>query len=165
MARSSIINEKDLEWTGQSMGNKFQFRRKSLGSPAGGDKLGCSLYEIPPGKTAWPYHYHLANEEAIYVLSGSGTLRIDGREETISDGDYISLPAGEMPHQIINNSDDTLRYICFSTMIEPDVAVYPDSDKLGVFAGSAPGGPKEKRTVHKYFRGGSEVDYWDGEGG
>ncbi|KRT66411.1 MAG: cupin domain-containing protein [Candidatus Dadabacteria bacterium CSP1-2] len=110
-----------------------------------------------------PYHYHSANEEAIYILEGKGTLRMDGEEIGISKGDYITCPAGSGAHQIINSSDNILRYLCFSTMLEPDVIVYPDSNKIGIFVGSAPGGPKEKRTVHKYLRGDAEVDYWDVE--
>jgi uncharacterized cupin superfamily protein len=30
------------------------------------------------------YHYHSANEEAIYVLEGAGTLRMDEEEIEIS---------------------------------------------------------------------------------
>jgi len=88
---------------------------------------------------------------------------MDGEEIEISKGDYITCPAGSGAHQIINTSDKTLRYLCFSTMIEPDVIVYPDSNKIGIFVDSAPGGPKKKRTLHKYLRGDAEVDYWDGE--
>ncbi len=107
---------------------------------------------------------HLANEEAIYVLRGSGTLRIGEREVAVSRGDYVALPAGESgSHQITNASNETLRYLCFSTMVEPDVMVYPDSDKVGLFAGSAPGGPKEKRTFSKFLRGDAEVGYYEGE--
>ncbi len=56
-----------------------------------------------------------------------------------------------------------LRYLCFSTMVEPDVTVYPDSGKVGIFGGAAPGGPKEKRTLSKFLRGDAEVGYYDGE--
>jgi hypothetical protein len=48
-------------------------------------------------------------------------------------------------------------------MAEPDIIVYPDSGKVGLFAGSAPGGPKEKRTLHKYLKKDAEVGYFDGE--
>ena len=48
-------------------------------------------------------------------------------------------------------------------MIEPDVAVYTDSNKIGFFAGSAPGGPKEKRRLTGIFRRDTEVGYFDGE--
>jgi uncharacterized cupin superfamily protein len=162
--RPSTVNENDLEWGEQSHGEKFGYRRKQLGSAAGGEKLGCSLYEISPGRRAWPYHYHLANEEAIYVLQGSGTLRIGGEEVRVSEGDYIALPArAEAAHQLINSSGAALRYLCFSTMIEPDVMVYPDSGKVGIFGGAAPGGPKEKRTLSRFLRGDAEVGYYDGE--
>lgn len=163
--RSNVVSERNVGWTEHSHGEKFGYRRKSLSSAAGGEKLGCSLYEVPPGRRAWPYHYHGANEEAIYVLEGSGTLRANGEEVPVSEGDYATLPAGaEGAHQLVNTSEGTLRYLCFSTMIEPDVMVYPDSGKVGVFAGAAPGGPKEKRTVSGFFRQGDEVDYYEGEG-
>ncbi len=160
----NVVNERDLEWGERSHGEKFGHRRKQLSSAAGGEKLGCSLYEIPPGRRAWPYHYHLANEEAIYVLEGSGTLRIGGEGIEVSRGDYVALPAGETgAHQILNTSNEDLRYLCFSTMSEPDVMVYPDSGKVGIFAGAAPGGPKEKRTFSKFLRSDAEVGYFDGE--
>ena len=164
MRQPNVTNEDELRWSEHSHGEKFGYRRKSLSSATGGEKLGCSLYEVPPGRRAWPYHYHLANEEAIYVLHGSGTLRIGERECPLSRGDYVALPVGESgAHQIINTSDEALRYLCFSTMVEPDVMVYPDSDKIGLFAGSAPGGPKEKRTLSKFLRSDAEVGYYKGE--
>jgi uncharacterized cupin superfamily protein len=160
----NVVNEQDLEWGQQSHGEKFGYRRKQLGSAAGGERLGCSLYEVPPGRRAWPYHYHLANEEAIYVLDGSGTLRLGKREVALSRGDYVALPVGEAEaHQIINTAEKPLRYLCFSTMREPDAMVYPDSNKIGLVAGSAPGGPKEKRTLSKFLRSDAEVGYYEGE--
>jgi uncharacterized cupin superfamily protein len=163
--RPNVVGVGDQEWEEQSHGEKFGYRRKQLGSATGGEKLGCSLYEVPPGRRAWPYHYHLANEEAIYVLEGSGTLRIGGDEIRVSAGDYVALPArSEGAHQLINSSEAALRYLCFSTMVEPDVMVYPDSGKVGIFGGAAPGGPKEERTFSKFLRGDAEVGYYDGEG-
>jgi uncharacterized cupin superfamily protein len=159
-----VVREEELPWTEQSHGQSYGLRRKQLGAAAGNRKLGCSLYEIFPGRKSFPYHYHCANEEAIYVLEGSGTLRIGGKEITISKGDYIALlnrPEGA--HQVINTSDQPLRYLCFSTMIEPDVIVYPDSNKVGILVGSAPGGPKEQRTLNMFLRTEAKVDYWDGE--
>jgi uncharacterized cupin superfamily protein len=164
MTKRPRVVSGEVPWVEQSRGERFGHRRKQLGAVSGGQKLGCSLYEVPSGRRSWPYHYHLANEEAVYVLEGSGTLRLGGREVGISRGDYVALPAGEeVAHQIINTSDGMLRYLCFSTMEEPDVVVYPDSNKVGIFAGSAPGGPKEERILHKYLRGDAEVGYYDGE--
>jgi uncharacterized cupin superfamily protein len=98
------------------------------------------------------------------VLEGSGILRTGEKEVEISRGDYAAFPVGqEGAHQISNPSDKPLRYLCFSTMIEPDVLVYPDSGKIGVFAGAAPGGPKGRRTFNKYLRADAEVGYYNGE--
>jgi uncharacterized cupin superfamily protein len=165
MARKpSVVNVNDIEWGEQSHGHRFGHRRKQLGSAAGAERLGCSLYEIPPGRRAWPYHYHLANEEAIYVLEGSGTLRMGGEQVEISCGDYVALPVGPAcAHQVTNTSDAPLRYLCLSTMVEPDVLVYPDSNKVGLFAGAAPGGARDKRTLQKYLSADAEVGYYDGE--
>ena len=53
------------------------FTIPSVLNQSGGEKLGCSIYRVLPGKTAYPHHRHLANEGAIYILSGLGELRLD----------------------------------------------------------------------------------------
>ncbi|WP_276256875.1 cupin domain-containing protein [Halomontanus rarus] len=156
------VDAEDVKWTTLEEGETV-FKRKQLGEAAGGDRIGCSLYEIPPGKRSWPYHYHTANEEALFVLSGCGTLRIDGEATTLSEGEYVALPADERgAHRVINDSDEPLSYLVLSTMDEPDVTVYPDSDKFGVYVGAPPGGRSE-RTLDGYYRRGDSVDYWEGE--
>ena len=98
------------------------------------------------------------------MLEGSGTLRIGGEEIRVSQGDYVALPArAQAAHQIVSDSGAVLRYLCFSTMVEPDVMIYPDSGKIGIFGGAAPGGPKEKRTFSKFLREEAEVGYYEGE--
>ncbi len=99
------------------------------------------------------------------MLEGSGTLRIGEEEIQVFEGDYVALPArAQATHQIVNDSEVVLRYLCFSTMVEPDVMIYPDSGKVGIFGGAAPGGPKEKRNFNTFLRGDAEVGYYDGEG-
>lgn len=73
------------------------------------------------------------------MVSGSGTLKTGGGAFEIGEGDCVSLPVGESGgRQVINSSDGPLHYLCLSTMIEPEIVTYPDSGKLGLFAGSAP---------------------------
>lgn len=156
------VNESDLEWTELARG-ETRLRRKQLGEAADGDRLGCSLYELPAGHRSWPYHYHTANEEAIYVLSGTGKLRLGGETYELREGDYASCRSNESGgHRVINDADRPLRYLAVSTMNEPDVTVYPDSNKLGVFVGSPPGG-REERSLEGYYDLDTDVDYWDGE--
>ncbi len=160
----SVINEDDIPWQDSAQGERFAARRKRLGQAAGGEQLGCSLYEVAPGKSAFPYHLHHANEEAIYVLSGAGRLRGEQGEQRIKEGDYIALVVGPRgAHELINDTEATLRYLCFSTMHVPEVAEYPDSDKIGVYAGTAPGAVEHAHTLKALFRADSKVDYYDGE--
>ena len=155
-------NERELEWSTTERG-ETAFRRKRLAAAADGDEIGCSLYEIPPGKRAWPFHYHTGNEEAYYVLAGEGTLRGSDDTTPLSPGAYVALPAGpDGGHRVVNDGDEVLRYLAVSTMQDPDVTVYPDSGKVGVFAGAPPGGDGE-RTVHGYYPRDADVGYWEGE--
>lgn len=155
-------NSDDLAWETTEEGST-RFRRKRLGAAAGGEGIGCSLYELPPGRRAWPYHYHTANEEAMYVLSGTGSVRLDDDTVPVEPDDYVAFPTGERgAHRVVNDGDEPLRYLLFSTMVEPDVTMYPDSGKIGVFAGAPPGDDSD-RTVNGYFRTDDDVDYWTDE--
>jgi len=153
------VNEADLDWDVTDRG-ETGFRRKKLSAAAGGDRLGCSLYELPPGEKSWPFHYHTGNEEAMYVLAGTGQLRTSDGTESLDPGDYVVFPMGEDgAHRVVNDGDDALRYLALSTMNDPDVTVYPDSGKIGVYAGSPPGSD-DPRTVAGYYRRAGDVDYW-----
>lgn len=165
MARpNAIVNAADLKWTESSAGRAFRFRRKSLGAAAGARMLGASLYEVPPGASAWPRHFHSANEEAIFILEGAGTLTLGDAQFPIGKGDFVALPPGpEQAHRLANTSDQPLVYLCVSTMVEPEVSFYPDSEKFGVMVGAAPGGDKTRRTFEGTFRAGAKVGYFDGE--
>lgn len=159
-----VVSESDREWTETEKG-ETHFRRKRLAVGTDAEELGCSLYELPSGAKSWPFHYHLGNEEAYYVLSGTGFVRGAGNEEhRIEAGDYVTCPVGEEgAHRVVNDGDDGLRYLAISTMNHPEVSIYPDSGKFGIFAGSAPGSDDERHDVSGYYRLGDDVDYWDDE--
>ncbi|MEF8801316.1 MAG: cupin domain-containing protein [Halolamina sp.] len=159
------VNEADLDWSETERG-ETAFRRKKLAAAAAGSEdpeLGCSLYELPPGKRSWPYHYHTGNAEAFYVLAGEGMLRKPKDEHPLEAGVYVACPAGQTgAHRVVNDGDEPLRYLALSTMNAPDVTVYPDSETFGVYTSSPPGG-ENQRDVAGYYERDSDVDYWDGE--
>ncbi|PSP85319.1 cupin [Halobacteriales archaeon QS_6_64_34] len=156
------VNVADLEWTEHDHGDR-QFKRKQLGAAAGGEALGTSLYEVPPGKRLWVRHYHEGNEESIFVLDGSGTLFLgsDETEHPLSAGDYVALPAGEESAHDIEAGDEGLRLLMHSTMEEPDITVYPDRDMVGLYAGAPPGGDSEERSLSTYLDRHAELNYWE----
>lgn len=157
-----VVSTESLDWTEYDHGDR-QFRRKQLGAAAGGEDLGTSLYEVPPGKRTWLAHYHEGNEEAIYVLGGEGTITLGGdrTEYDLEPGDYVALPRGEEGYHELRAGEKTLRYLAISTMNEPDITVYPDDGKVGLYAGSPPGGDREKRTLSRYLDADAETEYWD----
>ena len=162
-AHGRIVTPEDREWTTIERGDR-EYRRVKLGQAAGDEKLGCSLYEIPPGKKAWPYHFHTGNEEAMYVLAGEATLRTPEGERTVPPGSYAAFPTGEDgAHEVRNDGDEPLRYLAVSTMRDPDVMGYPDSGKVGVVAGSPPGGESSERVFSEFFYEADAVGYWEGE--
>ena len=151
-----------MEWVSTERGTVFENRQRKLAAAAGGSQLGCTLTEVPPGKTAWPFHAHLGNEEAIYVLEGHATLRLGDRQHALKPGDYVALPArADAAHQVINTSAAPVRYLAISTMNPTDVIVYPDSKKHGILAGGTPGSASE--GLMEYVPIDASVTYWHDE--
>ncbi|MFC6767917.1 cupin domain-containing protein [Natrinema soli] len=154
------INESTVDWKEYDR-EQTAFRRKELSNAVGASDLGCSLYELPPGMQSWPYHYHTANEEAIYVLAGEGQLKTEDGLKPLTAGDYATFPADESGgHRVVNDGEGTLRYLAMSTMNEPDITVYPEMNKFGVFVGSPPGG-RDDRSLEGYYRIDDETEYWE----
>jgi uncharacterized cupin superfamily protein len=98
----------------------------------GGQTLFGGLFEIPPGQSSRPYHYESA-EEWLLVLEGRPTVRRPGGEDELAPGDLVCFPAGaDGAHKIANRREANVRVLLVSTRTSPAVAVYPDSDKIGV---------------------------------
>ncbi len=155
---ANIVQQDDVAPLERSHGDKFALKGRSLGVAAGSQKLGCTLYEVPPGKTAFPAHVHHANEEAIYVLSGTGSLRLGRERHPVGAGDYIALPAGGPAHQLLNTGATLLEYLCFSTIVSPEVVEYPDSGKVGAMVGT-----RTAPVLRAIYMKDSQVDYYEGE--
>jgi uncharacterized cupin superfamily protein len=132
----------------------FRAREADIGSRIGGEHLGGSLLEIPPGSRAWPYHWEAAHEEWVLVLSGTPTVRTPAGEESLAPGDVVCFAAGpEGAHQVRNASDAPCRIVMLSNREPVNVIVYPDSGKVGV----------RTRWLHPNFPEGAGVGYWEGE--
>lgn len=141
----------------------FEWRRMRLGRRLGGEMLGASIYVIGPGQKSFPYHLHHANEEMLIVLDGAVTVRTRHGELSAEKGDALLFARGpEGAHQVINTSDGDARIMMISTMEEPDITEYPDSEKVGLFSGTAPGGSGEPR-LKTFLDRTAEVGYFDAE--
>jgi uncharacterized cupin superfamily protein len=136
----------------------FQTGYDRIGPKIGGSQMGATIYEMPPGQALCPYHYEYPEEEWLIVLEGTATVRHPGGEDQFEPGTVIAFQQGpEGAHQIKNTgSEGNLRVIMISTLADLNVAVYPDSDKIGVNT------PLPQDRV-RLRREDGQRDYWDRE--
>ena len=127
-----------------------------VGKAACGEALAVKVYELPLGQSVCPYHYEY-EEEWLLVLDGAVLLRTPEGEQELGRGEIVCFAPGPSgAHRATNRGPEPARIMMFSSAREPAVAVYPDSDKLGVW----PGNPDDKVMLR---RADGNVDYWDGE--
>lgn len=133
----------------------YEFKRRVIVGKEETEHFEVSIYEVPPGKAAVPYHYHMRNEEVFYILSGKGLLKSPEGEREVTAGDFLYFPNNEKgAHKVTNISDsEPLVYADFDIRYEPEVAFYPDSGKVGIFG-------KGNRLI---FPVSKTVDYYEGE--
>src|SRR5690348_6160163 len=87
-----------------------------------GHDLGMTLYELLPGQTQCPYHFHHGDEELVLVLHGTPTLRTPEGEQTLAAGDVVHFPKGATgAHQMLNRSGEPARYVVASSNVAPEI--------------------------------------------
>ena len=164
MERTPVLNLNDVEYESWGRGSAFEAKLGAMATRLGAKKLGYRVVVLPPGKKAWPFHLHHVNEEMFFVLEGTGTLRFGERHYAVKPGDVICCPPGPgTAHQIVNTSQQDLKYLAVSTMEPAEVAEYPDSGKFAAMVGRAPGGDRSQRAFWVVAKTDAAVDYWEGE--
>jgi len=129
-----------------------------FGSLLGAERLGASVYELPPGQALCPYHYEYGEEEWLLVLQGHPTVRHPEGREQLDPWDTVCFRRGPGgAHQIRNDTGEPARVLMWSDVVHPTATVYPDSDKIAVWTGN-----KDDDVI---VRRSSAVDYFDGETG
>ena len=156
---SSVPNINDAVFDEPREHPGFRCQRARISRQAGSERLGLSLWMLPPGEAAYPYHHHLAEEELVLVLDGRPSLRTPTGWRELEEGEVVAFLRGEDGgHQLVNRTRETVRLLAFSTSGEPDIVIYPDSGKLGAFERLPAGG-----GLRAMFRLTDTVDYHEGE--
>ncbi len=133
----------------------FRHAAVSIGQRIGAERLGAAVYEAEAGHPIWPYHYHCAAEEWLYVISGPPVLRDAGGERALRGGDLACFPAGHLGAHTVHGPG---RFILFSTDAPgPYIAAYPDSDKVAVVF-------DDPALDVLMLPRAAALDYWHGEG-
>ncbi len=117
--------------------------------------MGMTVYELPPGQAICPYHFEWTDEEWLIVLDGTADAA-DARGRADARARRHRLlpcrPRRRAPRAQCERRRRA-RVAILSTKNEFGIAEYPDSDKVGVWAGGA----------HYMLRRSDHLDYWDGE--
>jgi uncharacterized cupin superfamily protein len=154
-----MVNIEEPQFDEPREGEGFTCMRARLGRQAGAERLGLSLWEVPPGQAAYPYHAHLTEEELVVVLEGRPSLRTPDGWRDLTRGEVVCFPRGEEgAHQIVNRSEDPIRFLAFSTSGDPDILLQLDSGKVGAFERRPDGG-----GLRVWFRREDAVGYFEGE--
>jgi uncharacterized cupin superfamily protein len=147
-------------------GEKFAAKVAPIGVKIGARKLGYNLTVVAPGKRAFPFHCHHANEEMFFVIAGTGVLRYGKDEFPVRAGDVVACPPGgpDTAHQFINTGEGELRFLAVSTAIDTDIWQYPDSGKWGAVGGRPSGArPNDATFPGRFVLDAESLEYWHGE--
>ena len=151
-----ITNKTQITPKHKSEREPFEYIKYEITERSRDNQCYVCLYDIPPGKAGYPYHYHTANTEVFYIISGSGVIETPDGAKGITAGDVIVCPPNvKGAHKIINTSEtDMLTYLDCDTANSPDVVFYPTSGKVGALV-------QGENSI--FFDTNSSVDYYKGE--
>ena len=103
--------------------------RHSLSKAGGITEFGVNLLELPPGAWSSQRHWHTAEDELVWVLTGEVTLITNAGEQVLRAGDCASFPKGDTnAHHIVNKSSAPATLLEVGTSHDDDVCTYPDID-------------------------------------
>lgn len=148
------VHISDLPGKHKTYQEPFEYIRRDF-VPRGTGLSLVSVYEIPPGKSNFPYHYHVKNEETFFILRGRGILKTPEGERDVVPGDFLYFPPDASgAHRLTNPSDtEPLLYIDFDVAQDLDAAIYPDSGKIGIWG----------KEINRVYELDADVNYYQGE--
>ncbi|HEX3651553.1 MAG TPA: cupin domain-containing protein [Rhizomicrobium sp.] len=103
--------------------------RQRLGDAGGLTQFGVNLLHLPPGAWSSQRHWHSAEDEFVYVVSGEMTLVTDEGERVLRPGDCAAFPKNDgNGHHLINKSDKIALCLEVGTRSDDDVCRYSEID-------------------------------------
>lgn len=100
-------------------------------SVAGGiTQFGAYLDTLDPGAWSGHRHWHSAEDEFIYLLSGTATLRDDHGMTDLFPGDAVCWRHGAPNgHHLTNRGDVPARWLIVGSRAKGDICTYPDDGR------------------------------------
>ena len=103
--------------------------KRALGNAAGLNQFGVNLTTLKPGAASSLRHWHVQEDEFVYVVEGEVTLIEQDGETIMKAGDAAGFKAGVANgHQLVNRSARDVTYLEMGTRSKGEIAHYPDVD-------------------------------------
>lgn len=156
MSKVVFKKESEIEKSHKCDHNIYEYFRKEITNRSEFSQIHASFYEVPPQKSAYPFHYHENVTELFYIISGKGLVRTKDEKRIVESGDIFVFPPGEEgAHRISNISEtSTLVYLDVASKDVLDIIHYPDSKKIGVI---------KNNSFAKFYKEEEDVDYYQDE--
>src|SRR3954453_451200 len=105
-----------------------------LSMAAGLERMVLSLARVPPGKESFVYHSHERDEEFLYILSGRGRAKIDGKMFEVGPGDFMGFKAPGPAHHLMNPYQEDLVYLMGGERSALEIGNFPKLGRKIVFS-------------------------------
>jgi len=103
--------------------------KRVLGDLFGLKNFGVNLTRLAPGAVSALRHAHAKQDEFVYILQGTPTLRTDEGATSLIPGMCAGFPAGTgNAHHLVNETDTDVVYLEIGDRTPGDSAVWPDDD-------------------------------------
>ncbi len=104
-------------------------QKQALGDAAGLSQFGVNLTRLKPGAASALRHWHVEEDEFVYVLEGEITLITGSGTQILGPGMAAGFPAGqEDGHQLVNRGTEDAVYLEIGSRHPAEQAHYPDDD-------------------------------------
>lgn len=105
--------------------------KHALGNALDLTQFGVNLVTLAPGAWSSQRHWHINEDEFVYVLEGEATLVTDAGETVLRPGMAAGFPAGRADgHHLINRGDAPVLYLEVGTRASHEEAHYSDVDLM-----------------------------------
>ena len=103
--------------------------KRALTERLGLTQFGVNVTTLEPGAKSSHRHWHVKEDEFIFILDGELVLVTNEGEQTLRSGMAAGFPAGEgNAHHLVNRGGAPATYLEIGTRSQDDRAVYPDVD-------------------------------------
>jgi uncharacterized cupin superfamily protein len=105
--------------------------KRKLGNVFDLTNFGVNLTMLEPGASSALQHYHSKQDEFVYILKGTATLRLGQEEFIMTAGDCVGFKAGDGIGHCITNRHDSVepaQYLEIGDRTAGDEVEYPEVD-------------------------------------